>query len=227
MKYKLILCLSFIFLLLTSCQKNDTPVTPITDALKISAYVYDENGETWSLQKLNLNEPKNLVPVHVLENEGVDMVNLHLYFEYEDGICIMSAPNRDVQLSVGRNGGIWQRGEDESTRVWDSHNNYELILSRAGYMAFAPFGGRNRNMNFREHEEYFVLYDNFEPYIGQEYLLTVKACDFDKVPVITAQVKLTSLEDAAYEGEGVSRYFSIELVSYDYSDIYKMMEGAG
>ncbi len=226
MKYKLILCLVFIFLLLTSCQKNDTPMTPITEALKISAYVYDENGETWSLQELNLNEPKKLVPVHVLENEGVDMVNLHLHLEYEDGICIMSAPERDIQLSVGRNGGIWKRGEDESTRVFDCENNYELTLSRAGYMATVPFGATNVNVNFLGSKEQSVLYDNFEPYIGQEYILTVKACDFEKSPVIIAQVKFTSLEDAAID-DGTSRYFSIELVSYDYSDIYKMMEGAG
>ncbi len=226
MKYKLILCFSFIFLLLTSCQKDNTPVTPITEALKISAYVYDENGETWSFQKLNLNEPKNLVPTAVLQNEGIDMVNFNLHFEYEDGICIVSAPERNMQLSVGRNGDIWVRGEESSTRVFDSENNYELILSRAGYMAFAPFGGKNRNMVFGENEEFYVFYKNFEPYIGQEYILTVNACDFDKVPVITAQVKLTSLEDAAYD-DGTSRYFSIELVSYDYSDIYKMMEGTG
>ncbi len=224
MKYKLILCLIFLFI--TSCQKNDTPVTPITDALKISAYVYDENGETWSLQKLDLNEPKNLVPTHVLENEGVDIENFHLHLEYEDGICIVSAPERDIQLSVGRNGGIWRRGEDESTRVFDCENNYELTLSRAGYMAVVPFGCMNFRVNFLGSKEQSVLYDNFEPYIGQEYILTVNACDFDKVPVITAQVKLTSLEDAAYD-DGTSRYFSIELVSYDYSDIYKMMEGTG
>ncbi len=226
MKYKLILCLAFVFLFFSACNKNDTPVTPITEALKISAYVYDENGETWSMQQLRLNEPKNLVPTAVLENEGVDMTNFNLHFEYEDGICIMSAPERDIQLSVGRNGGIWQRGEDESTRVFDCENNFELTLSRAGYMAFAPFGAYNQNINYCGSKEFAVLFDNFEPYIGQEYILTVKACDFDKVPVITAQVKFTSLEDAAYD-DGGSRYFSIELVSYDYSDIYKMMEGAG
>lgn len=213
---------------LVSCRQDDTQVTSITDALKISAYVYDENGETWSFQQLRLNEPKNLVPIHILNNDEsykeADMVNFNFHFEYEDGICVMTAPDRDMQLSVGNNGDIWERGEDMTTRVYDCDNNYEIILSRPGYMAVALFGMKNFNI-MNSNPENAVRFDNFKSYIGQEYYLTVTACDFDKVPVITAQVKFTSLEDEMYT-DGTSRNFSIELVSYDYSDIYKMMEGA-
>lgn len=210
-----------------SCmKKDDTPVTSITDALKIKAYVYDESGETWNLEQLRLNEPKQLVPIHIFNGyDGLDMDNFNLHFEYEDGICIMNSPDRDMQLSVGNNGGIWERGEDMTTRVYDCNNNYEIILSRPGYMAVALFGMKNRNL-YAGNPENAVRIDNFEPYIGQEYYLTVTACDFDKVPVITAQVKFTSLEDERYT-DGTSRNFMIELVSYEYSDIYKMMEGAG
>ncbi|MBQ7313247.1 MAG: hypothetical protein IJW81_06655 [Clostridia bacterium] len=211
-----------------SCmKKDDTPVTSITDALKIKAYVYDESGETWSFEQLRLNEPKQLAPTYIFQkDDDLNMVNFNLHFEYEDGICIVSAPERNVQLSVGRNGGIWKRGEDESTRVFDCTNNYELTLSRAGYMAFTPVGSYNKNINMCGNKDYMVLYDNFEPYIGQEYYVDVTACDFDKVPVIRAQLKFTSLEDDSFN-DGGSRYFSIELVSYEYSDIYKLMEGAG
>ncbi len=211
-----------------SCmKKDDTPVTSITDALKIKAYVYDESGETWNLEQLRLNEPKQLVPVRIFQDfDDLNMVNFNLHLEYEDGICIVSTPNRDVQLSVGRNGGIWKRGEDESTRVFDCENNYELTLSRAGYMAFAPFGAKNQHINLCGNRDYTVLYDNFKPYIGQEYYVTVEACDFDKVPVIEAQLKFTSMADNGFT-DGGSRNFTIELVSYEYSDIYKLMEGAG
>ena len=210
-----------------SCHQDNTPVTSITDMLKINAYVYDENGETFRSEQLRLNETELLVPISVLqESDDTSMVNFNLHFEYEDGICIVSAPNKNVQLSVGRNGGIWKRGEDESTRVFDCENNYELTLSRAGYMAFAPFGAKNKNINMCANNDYIVLYENFKPYIGQEYYITVEACDFDKVPVITAQLKFTSMEDDIYT-DGTSRHFSIELVSYEYSDFYRMMEDAG
>ena len=68
-----------------SCmKKDDTPVTSITDALKIKAYVYDESGETWNLEQLRLNEPKQLVPIHIFNGyEGLDMNNFNLHFEYE------------------------------------------------------------------------------------------------------------------------------------------------
>lgn len=228
MKYIFSLCVVIILSIsLTTCGKDNTPVTSITDILKISAYVYDENGETFRSEQLRLNEPELLVPISVLqESDDTSMVNFNLHFEYEDGICIVSAPNKDVQLSVGRNGGIWKRGEDESTRVFDCENNYELTLSRAGYMAFAPFGAKNTHLNMCANNDYIVLYENFKPYIGQEYYITVEACDFDKVPVITAQLKFTSLEDDSYT-DGTSSYFSIELVSYEYSDFYRMMEDAG
>lgn len=210
-----------------SCmKKDDTPVTSITDALKIKAYVYDESGETWNLEQLRLNEPKNLVPIHILQHyDGLDIENFNLHFEYEDGICVMTSPDRDMQLSVGNNGDMWEREEDWTTRVYDCDNNYEIILSRPGYMAVALFGMKNINI-INVNPENAVRFDNFEPYIGQEYYLTVTACDFDKVPVITAQVKFTSLEDELYT-DGTSRNFTIELVSYEYSDIYKLMEGAG
>lgn len=223
-KIFLFLAICVLPITLFSCSTDNTPVISINDVLKISAYVYNEDGKTWGIQTLHLNEPKELVPTYVLQDyEDKIMVNFNIHFEYEDGICIMSAPNRDMQLSVGKNGGVWKRGEDMSTRVYDFQNNYELTLSRPGYMAVAMFGMKNRDIYVSD--EVAPFFKNFEAYIGQEYYLTVKACNFDKVPVITAQLKFTSLEDDSYT-DGTSRYFSIELVSYEYSDFYRMMEDA-
>lgn len=210
---------------LVSCNVDNTPKTSIDDVLKISAYVYNDDGETWNWQTLRLNEPRELVSPYVLQDyEEMNMVNFNFHFEYEDGICVMSATNRDMQLSVGKNGGIWRRGEDMSTRVYDFQNDYELTLSRPGYMAVALYGMKNYNIYAAEEVAPFL--DNFEAYIGQEYCFTVKACDFEKNPVITAQVKLVSLPDEVCD-DGRSRHFSVEIVSYEYSDFYRMMEDAG
>lgn len=46
------------------------------------------------------------------------------------------------------------------------------------------------------------------------------------LPCLTLQVKLTALKNDIYD-DGTSPDFSIEMVSYEYSDMYKLMEGAG
>ena len=76
---------------------------------------------------------------------------------------------------------------------------------------------------------------------GKEYFLTVKGYELDGSLMVTAQIKLTTLEDAAYPyeevvkntsrgysaiwqaGEDRTRFCSVEVVSYEYSDQYKMM----
>ena len=83
---------------------------------------------------------------------------------------------------------------------------------------------------------------------GKEYFLTVKGYELDGSLMVTAELKLTTLEDEAFPyeefiqetyrrtggyagygelyavGENRTRFCSVELVSYEYSDHYKMME---
>ena len=82
----------------------------------------------------------------------------------------------------------------------------------------------------------------------REYFLTVKGYELDGSLMVTAELKLTTLEDEAFPyeeyiqetyrrtggyagygelyavGEKRTRFCSVELVSYEYSDHYKMME---
>ncbi len=76
----------------------------------------------------------------------------------------------------------------------------------------------------------------------KEYYLTVKGYELDGSLMVTAELKLTTLEDEAFPyeehiqernigygelfsvGEKRTRFCSVELVSYEYSDHYKMME---
>lgn len=83
---------------------------------------------------------------------------------------------------------------------------------------------------------------------GKEYYLTIKGYELDGSLMVTAELKLTTLEDEAFPyeeyiqetyrrtggyagygelyavGEKRTRFCSVELVSYEYSDHYKMME---
>jgi len=59
-----------------------------------------------------------------------------------------------------------------------------------------------------------------------EFYLTVHAQDSVGNIMATARLKMVQLEDAEMERFDFSRCFSIEMISYEYSDMYKMMEGA-
>ena len=80
----------------------------------------------------------------------------------------------------------------------------------------------------------------------KEYFLTVKGYELDGSLMVTAELKLTTLEDEAYPYEEIwqerltnhdgelfarddnrTRFCAVELVSYEYSDHYKMMEMFG
>ena len=72
-----------------------------------------------------------------------------------------------------------------------------------------------------------------------EYRLYVRAYEYDGTLAVTAEIKLAVLPDEQYPwyeiyedrygelysaGEKRSRFLSVELVSYEYSDLYKLMD---
>ena len=72
--------------------------------------------------------------------------------------------------------------------------------------------------------------------VGETYYINVRTYDSDGTQIITAKLKLTAIEDPDEEykrmeremfygdGENVSRFMTIELIEYDYSDVYKLDE---
>ncbi len=77
--------------------------------------------------------------------------------------------------------------------------------------------------------------------VGKEYLLEIQGCSLSGKPVVTATVKITAVPDPKYPWKTVhdgqytelfqhneerTRFCSIELVSYTYSDMY-LLEGEG
>ena len=69
-------------------------------------------------------------------------------------------------------------------------------------------------------------WDTSENYAGREYYLAVNAYSFDNEssPVVTAKLKLVQLGKPENPDEVMTGYYSIELISYEYNDAYKMME---
>ena len=78
-----------------------------------------------------------------------------------------------------------------------------------------------------------------ETLVGETYYINVRTYDLEGTQIITAKLKLTAIEDPDEEykhqsgglfygeGEDVSRFMTIELVEYDYSDVYKLDEYYG
>ena len=72
--------------------------------------------------------------------------------------------------------------------------------------------------------------------VGETYYINVRTYDHEGTQIITAKLKLTAIEDPDEEygrmekvmfygdGEDVSRFMTIELIEYDYSDVYKFDE---
>lgn len=218
-----LLCLFTLFF--SSCieQQIENEYTTIRDTLKISVYTYDEVTKTSSFEILKLNEPKILMPMG-MEYNGMTMTNFNIHFLYEDGVCQVISEEKDIQLSVGPNGGIWEHGQPDSVRTF----GYEMKIAGGDYIAVNPYGSGHGNFFLNDEDE--LLEKAVEPYVGREYWLTVNACDFNEIPIVRAKLKLVQLEEKEsprIAGMMTDGFYLIELVSYEYSDAYKIMEELG
>ncbi len=223
---KICLTLMSIFLgssFINSCtvQPANMEYTGIESALKIGIYAYDEATKTSSFETLTLNEPEILMPMG-MEYNGLAMTNFNINFSYEGGICKIISEEKDIQLSVGPNGGIWEHGQPYNVRTF----GYEMTVAGGDYVAVNPYGSGHGDFFLNNEDE--LLEQNVEPYVGREYWLTVNACDFDGTPIIRAKLKLVQLEEKEsprIAGMLTDGFYSIELVAYEYSDAYKIMGG--
>jgi hypothetical protein len=96
-----------------------------------------------------------------------------------------------------------------------------MKLLNKGFISFNPLGSHRGSLRSAG--------ANWLPYeLGREYYLSVNAYKFDneQSPIIKAQLKLIQLEDKSESGHAEKRSgcFSIELISYEYSDIYRLLD---
>ena len=212
-----------VLLSLVSCEAADVEYSySIRDALKISAYIFDENvpgnyyhdDETvYGLEALKLNEARLIAPIG-----AINMINLNIHLKF-DGIIEVISENEDVQLSFNYKLTPWYVGEvygNTGSRVF----GFSAKLPYEGYIALNPLGS-NRGSIWGDTGNWLAFK------IGSEYYLDVNAYKFEneKSPVIRAQLKFVQLEDTtSHEDKDRSPCFSIEMVSYEYSDMYKIMD---
>jgi len=227
-KIIIILLSGMILLNLNSC-KRETEGYSIIDALKISAFTYNENsGEdyfvyddwgnivynvnenTYELTPLKMNEPKIMRPM------GLFVININMRFEF-DGIIKVAAENKDMQMFV--NPDIVFEPVTGTTGNGNEPYGFEMKFSFDGYIAANPLGSNCGHLWVTDGTRWLRCV------IGREYYVDVNAYKFDneESAVISAQLKLVQLDDKTSANGNFSRCYSIGLISYEYSDIYKMM----
>jgi len=220
-KIIIVLLVGIILLSLASCADEETDQSySIKDALKISAYVFDETIEgsvyydfntVYELEQLKMNEIRLMAP-----NTNMDDARyLEVCFEF-DGIIEVIAENEDIQLSVNNTLTRWYSGEGIYSERIDTFNTK---FSRKGFVSLSPLFGE---LIGRVGGIY-----GWTGEVGAERYLSINAYKFDneKTPVIRARVKLVALEDSEYTPDPIKGFgYSIELVSYEYSDMAKLLD---
>lgn len=235
-----------ILLSFNSCVNNSTESSEgIEDALKISTWVMDKNLEgtgyweydanattiidgywvsnesdkqihhtdVFKFERLELNEVRVMAPMNYKT-----MSNINLNFEF-DGIIEIETeiPNdRRIQLSYNN---------DRSDKTIENIIDFgtvtfgKVTIVGPTVINLCPLG--------EDIVQGGVI--SYDTIVGQEYYLNVKTYTLDGTLVISAKLKLVAIEDEGFPREQYSklsnedrtRFFSIELVSYDYSDAYK------
>lgn len=204
MKRFLFLFISTLFLF--SCTSIFEATAAVEPPLTISAFIYNESLEDYTLTPLETGIVYELAPMGW---NGISNINLH--FACEGGSARLISEDEEVQLSIGNGGELYLTNKNRQY-------GYDIEINNSGYLAASPWGcGRGERMFTQED-----IPKMHTGYTGREYYLKVIGYELDR-PVVTMELTLTQLEsEDSYDGKS-SGYFSLEITSVAYSDRYQMM----
>lgn len=209
-----LLCL--VLLTLISCSASTEIDPDLLYPLKIGVLAYDADAEESTLCYI---QPGETVITNVgCPYEDADVVNLNLWFALEDGVCTLSSPHEDVQISRLDGNTIFRR---ESRDFNDRSYSFSESVLREGWLAAAPFGSRSGfHVPFDSEQE--GLHTALSTLDGgeYEYYVTVEGTDSGGGKIVTARMKIVNLpkEDSPEK----SLLFSVTLEEYTLSDNYRM-----
>ena len=243
MKKLLTILLALAMLALCACNDEEEEVK-ITDALKISAWVmadglwgtgqftydaedYQYCGE-WVSEDGTVTAAADVFACERLEL-GVPRVMAPMGYDYRDHVQLFLDYDGIVEVEVSEKG-----------------NEYVRLLHSLDYPMEPWKGGRITGNAFRAIAPTAVEVNPVGKFVpdalghrdtltGCEYYINIRALDTDGSQLISAEIRLTVLEDAAFpywdvyfpvygENEVRSRFLEVELVAYEYSDVYKLDE---
>ena len=247
---KRLLAMLILSVLLVSCGEYEPEENKvdIKDELKISAYLLNEDledsgywaysedmqyknfgywvsdnerqyddDEVFALEELEVGEVRTLAPLGYNR-----MHNLNLFVDFEGYIEVETEPIDDERIRLAYS-------LDYPTEPWRGNKTQEnsfRVRAPAAIEAY-PIG------KFTAAEALIQTFTLTE----KEYNITIKAYDDGGDLLVTAKIKLVALDDEHFPSEQFSnwvfaaneektRFLTIELVSYEYSDVYKLDESS-
>ena len=218
---KNILPLAIITLILTACNGEKSSI-PLSEALKISAYTYPESTVIPDPTDSSSDPDHSLVKLEQLDTGKEYLLprvgyynninNINLLLEYDGKLEIISE-SKDSQLSVDEKQALWDYSGFEGRTF-----GYDLSINSSGWVSILPLGFCTGPHSIDDIS--VDPYEGFKP-DSDESFLTINALDGTDRVMITAKLKIKAIAKSQ-----ALNICTIELLSYDYSDVYKLMESA-
>lgn len=185
------------------------------------------NEDVFVLEALEVGVPRTMAPMSMnmkrSNGDGINYANLILDIEFEGLVKIVKIEPNDssIQLRYTVNGPAI-KADEISTQA-------PCIIEVCPLGKVTASGERG-------------FYVNRDTIVGKEYILQIQGCSMGGDPIVTAQVKLTAIPDPEYPwetvhaghygdlyevGEERTRFCSIELISYTYSEMYILAGAEG
>ncbi len=185
------------------------------------------NEDVFDFEALEVGIPRIMAPMtmhmHRDKGDSIHYSNLMLKIDYDGIVKVSKVEPKDSSIRIVSVAGNTRAQADG------------MELSGPCSLNICPVGKVVASLGL----DYLVLPDTV---VGKEYILEISGCTFDGNPVVTAQVKITSISDPEYpwqtvneghydevvsSGEERTRFCSIELLSYDYNELYALRGEAG
>lgn len=126
---KRFICLFLFALFLSSCMGQSDTDLVVEPPMTISAFIYNEALEDYTLTPLEAGIVYELAPIGW---DGLENINLH--FACEGGSVRVLSEDEEVQLSMGNGGGLFR--DHREARNY----GYEMEITNTGYIAAYPYG---------------------------------------------------------------------------------------
>ncbi|MBO5128392.1 MAG: hypothetical protein J6D10_12560 [Clostridia bacterium] len=186
-----------------------------------------ENEDVFVLEELEIGVPRTMAPMTMsMAREGresINYYNLLLYIDFEGIVEVVKVEPNDssIRLVYSLNSPII---EGETAK-----RNGPCTIN------VCPVG----KVVVSESTKNLVARNTL---VDKEYILQIRCCAWDGTPVVTADVKITSIPDPEYSwekdfkegrygelyqvGEERTRFCKIELLSYEYNEMHLLKEAA-